>query len=132
MMADDAHSEAQAKARGELGWGGKRQKRWHQVGKRAVVSVDPQVYELVAVLAKLCLRPNRDLCSQIFAAGLESLTGHSILDLRMRKFMVALEGTQQRTRAFTMEEVKDRFTLLHMLPPEQMEHDPEFDEDPRV
>jgi hypothetical protein len=130
MMADDDHSAKQAEARGELGWGGTRQKRWHMVGKRAVVNVDPQVYEIVTVLAKLCLRPGRDLCSQIFALGLESLTGHNIRDLRMRKFMVELEGTRQRTKAFTHDEVRERVKLLKMLPEEVLEYDPEFDDSP--
>lgn len=130
-MADDALSAKQAAARGEQGWGGARQKRWHAVGKRAVVNVDPQVYEVVTALARLCRRPNNDLCSQIFAAGMEALTGHSIRDLRLRTFTMELDATKKMDRAVTMAEVKERVKLLRMLPELEPEDDPDFDKPTR-
>ncbi|MFZ2726441.1 MAG: hypothetical protein WAX77_09340 [Methylococcaceae bacterium] len=110
MKADDALSQ------GDGGWGGAREKRWHETGKRAVVSVDAQAYELVTTLAKMCLRPNKDLCSQIFAVGLEALTGYTIEQLCDRKFTVEMKAIRQRTKAFTLEDVKARAALLQMMP----------------
>ena len=110
MKDDDAHSASDG------GWGGAREKSWHLHGKRAVVSVDAQAYELVTTLAKICLRPNKDLCSQIFAIGLETLTGHTIEELCERKFTVEMKAIRQRTKAFTTEDVKERAALLQMMP----------------
>ena len=109
---DDDLSQVASVTRGDAGWGGARQSRWHQAGKRAVVMVDPQVYEMVVVLARLCHRPIRDLTPQIFAAGMEALTGRPIEDLRLKKFMVSLGQQLPTKRAFTNEEVQERFGLL--------------------
>lgn len=59
------------------GWGGIRKRSWKEDGgtKRAVVMVDGEAYQFVPMLAHLSRRSARDLCSQIFLAGLESLLG---------------------------------------------------------
>lgn len=111
-MADDALSKAETEARGELGWGGARQRRWHQAGKRAVVLVDPAVYSIVTALADACHRTNRDLNSQIYAAGMEALTGRSIEDLRLKTFAMLPGQGPSGQRAFTHEEVRERFGLF--------------------
>jgi len=113
VMADDALSQSDG------GWGGAREKKWHETGKRAVVMVDAQAYELVTTLAKMCLRPNKDLCSQIFAIGLEQLTGYTIEQLCERKFTVEMRAIRQRTKACTMEAVRDRAALLQMMPEDE-------------
>lgn len=114
-MADDALS--QSLARGDAGWGGARQRTWKQAGKKAVVNVDPQVYHLATVLAKLCQRTNQDLCSQVFAAGMEVLMGTDIEKLRTSRFAVSLEGMGTLKKAFTMEEVQARAKLIEMTHP---------------
>lgn len=101
VKVDDAQKQLEA------GWGGPRQKRWAVQGKRAVVNVDPVAYEFVVQLARLCHRPNLEMCAQIFAAGLESLTGYSVQELCTNDFTVRMKPTGVTQRGpLTHEQVR--------------------------
>jgi hypothetical protein len=102
VMADDALSVNKGT------WGGAREKKWHVEGKRAVVHVPPDVYQLVDLLAGLARRPTRDLCSQIFCAGMESLLGHSIEILRGGYQVRPLQGSRaNQPKPMTHEEIRE-------------------------
>jgi hypothetical protein len=75
MKADDALSGKEGE------WGGAREKRWEEDGKRAVVMVDGNLYTLVTMLAGFCRRPAKSLNQQIYAAGLAVLFGHDLATL---------------------------------------------------
>ena len=100
MTVDAALSQSQ----GEKGWGGKRDKSWHENGKRAVVPVHASVYEVVVALAGLCKRSHKSLNAQIYAAGLEVLTGQDIDTLTERPFTVA--NGRRLARATTDDDVR--------------------------
>jgi hypothetical protein len=104
VMEDDAQKKARTKS--GAGWGGFRQKHWDVMGKRAVVQVDPIAYEFVIQLARMCKRTNKDMCSQIFAAGLESLTGFSIKEICEEEFGINVRSSVGERAPFTHEEVR--------------------------
>jgi hypothetical protein len=126
VKADDALSEKEGSIREQVGWGGSRQHKWRVQGKRAVIHVEPGAYEFVTTLAKLCRRPGNDLCSQIFAAGLEKLTGFTLKQLAYRDFTAPLNSTLPKgKKAFTHEEVLAVANLFTLVVPEEPQ-DPEF------
>lgn len=126
VMANDAVSTANL--REDVGWGGVRQKRWMVQGKRAVVHVEPGAYLFLTALARLCRRSNQDMCSQVFAAGMEALTGYTIKELSHREFSGPVSaGNAVVGRVMTHDEVRkiaQMFTLVQQDEPE--DDDPEF------
>lgn len=89
VMADDALST------GEELWGGPREKKWEKSGKRAVIMIDGPLYALVGTLARLCRRPIKSFNQQVYAAGIQALTGISVEDLTTRSFTVSLKGSRE-------------------------------------
>jgi hypothetical protein len=77
-MADDA---LVVKTAPERAWGGAREPNWREKGKRAVILLPADAYEVIRDLNTLSRRPIRDLNHQIFCAGMESLFGVSFQDL---------------------------------------------------
>lgn len=115
-----ATSDARKKSRAdtELGWGGSRQKKWQTQGKRAVVHVEPGAYEFVVQLSRLCRRNNMEMCSHIFAAGLESLTGFSIKEISENDFQItarAADRPQPGTGALTHDQVRAVAALFSII-----------------
>ena len=82
VMAKDALSTKEPE------WGGPREKKWEENGKRAVVMVDGNVYGLVVMLASLCRRTTKSLNAQIYAAGLEVLFGETVETLESQEVIV--------------------------------------------
>lgn len=104
MQDDDALQEGTDTG---AGWGGPRQKSWHTTGKRAVVHIPPEMYEYVVALARACRRPAKDLNAQVYAAGIEALTGLTPDDLRTQRFAAPLRAGARPARAMTHEEVRE-------------------------
>lgn len=69
-MVDDARF---AITTPERAWGGPRQANWRELGKRAVILLPAEVYELVTEVNYLTQRPVRDLHLQTYYAGMEAL-----------------------------------------------------------
>ena len=115
VMADDALSEKESE-----GWGGARQRKWHVTGKRAVVHVDAFAYEFIIALARACGRSVQDFNSQIYAAGLESLSGHSVPEICTEQFGVPM-GKRRRgqKKALTHDEVREVAATFVKLVPEE-------------
>lgn len=78
-MADDA---LELKTAPERAWGGARKPNWRENGKRAVILLPADAYEVIVDLNTLCRRPIRDLNLQIFCAGMEALFGVPFKDLQ--------------------------------------------------
>lgn len=71
-MVDDALT---VKHTPEQAWGGPRTPTWRQTGKRAVVLVPAEVYEVVIDVAYMTRWSHRDINFRIYCAGVESLLG---------------------------------------------------------
>lgn len=107
VMSTDGQKKARTDS--ELGWGGARQRKWRIQGKRAVVHVEPAAYEFVVQLSQLCRRPNMEMCSHIFAAGLESLTGFTVKEISENDFQIntrAAERPKPGEGALTHDQVR--------------------------
>lgn len=112
-MADDALSEIPV----PLAWGGRREKQWHRVGKRAVVHVDPVAYGVVSVLARLCNRPLNGLNKQIYAAGLVALLGQDLETIcRSTATVAPAPGVPPLRVAKTDDEVKAMAARIVLAP----------------
>jgi|SRR5687768_889820 len=71
-MVDDALT---VKHTPEQAWGGPRTPTWRQQGKRAVILLPAEVYEVVRDVGYMTRWSARDLNFQIYCAGAESLLG---------------------------------------------------------
>lgn len=114
VMADDALFEEEVSG---VGWGGPRAKTWHKVGKRAVVHISPQAYQVVSILASLCSRPMKDFHAQVYAAGLESLVGQSFQTISDHNYTVT-KGPRPLTKALTHDQVREMASRITFTPPE--------------
>jgi hypothetical protein len=124
VMASDG--QKQARSNTELGWGGARQKKWQVQGKRAVVHIEPGAYEFVVQLAQLCRRGSMEMCSHIFAAGLESLSGFSIKELSREEFQITVKSADRPKTGvgrLTHEQVREVAKMFAIIPREDDEDD---------
>lgn len=114
-MASDALSQSEPP---EGRWGGPRAAQWKEKGKRAVVHVCPEAYDVATTLAKLARRSHKDFNLMIYMAGLEALTGQSEQTLCTQAFQVnpPEPGTPRLAKAMTTEEVKAVAQRLVFVP----------------